>query len=114
MKEKLGDKQRLQHILDAISEIETYTKNVTLEEFLANSMMRFASVKQVEIIGEAANIITKQTKEQFSEIEWGKITGMRNILVHEYFGIDAELVWQVIIEDLPVLKEKIQKVLIHP
>lgn len=111
MKEKLGDKQRLQHIIEAISEIESYTQNVKLEEFLANSMMRFASVKQVEIIGEAASIITKETKNRFSDVEWSKIVGMRNVLVHEYFGIDAELVWQVIIEDIPILKSKIQQVI---
>lgn len=54
MKDKIGDKQRVLHILDAIFEIETYTPNVDLEDFLKNSMIRFASIKQIEIIGEAA------------------------------------------------------------
>lgn len=73
MKEKPGDKQRLQHILDAIDEVEAYTKGSTLDNFLHNSMMRFASVKQIEIIGEAANYLTKETKEKFSSVEWGKL-----------------------------------------
>ena len=110
MKEKMGDKQRLLHILDAISEIENYTKGVALESFLSNSMMRFASIKQIEIIGEAANYVTPEIKQQFSEIEWGQITGMRHILVHEYFGVDADLVWQVIMHDLPLLKIKIKQI----
>jgi uncharacterized protein with HEPN domain len=71
-------------------------------------MMRFASIKQIEIIGEAANYITRQTKENFNLIEWGQITGMRHTLVHEYFGVDADLVWQVIINDLPLLKAKVK------
>jgi uncharacterized protein with HEPN domain len=85
MKGKIGDKQRLGHILDAISEIEAYTANVNLKGFLENSMMRFASIKQIEIIGEAANYVTPETKQLFSDIEWKQIIGMRHILIHEYF-----------------------------
>jgi|SRR5882724_6387333 len=110
MKGKIGDKQRLGHILDAISEIENYTANVELKEFLQNSMMRFVSIKQIEIVGEAANFIAPETKLLFSDIEWKQIIGMRHILIHEYFGVDANLVWQVIINDIPVLKESIHKI----
>jgi uncharacterized protein with HEPN domain len=110
MKGKIGDKLRLGHILDAISEIENYTSNVELKEFLANSMMRFASIKQIEIVGEAANYITPETKQLFSDIEWKQIIGMRHILIHEYFGVDANLVWQVIVNDIPALKASIQNI----
>jgi uncharacterized protein with HEPN domain len=109
MKDKIGDKQRLGHILDAITEIESYIASADLSLFLSNSMMRFASIKQIEIIGEAANYITPETKERFSDIEWQQITGMRHILVHEYFGVDPNLVWQVIINDIPALKSSIEK-----
>lgn len=68
MKSKIGDKQRIAHILDAIKEIELYTSGVDLPSFLSNSMMRFASVKQIEIIGEAANYITEETKLRFTEV----------------------------------------------
>lgn len=111
MKSKPGDRQRLLHIKDAISEIESYTTNTDLKTFLANSMMRFASVKQIEIIGEAANLISAETKRLFSDLEWKQIIGMRHILVHEYFGMDFELIWQVIIADLPELKKKVENVL---
>lgn len=110
MKDKMGDKQRLGHILDAITEIESYIAGADLSLFLSNSMMRFASIKQIEIIGEAANYITSETKERFSDIEWQQITGMRHILVHEYFGVDANLVWQIIINDIPALKSSIEKI----
>lgn len=111
MKGKPGDIQRLQHIIEAINEIEQYTSSVNLKSFLSNSMMRFACVKQIEIIGEAANLITKDTKALFTNMEWSQIIGMRHVLVHEYFGMDFELIWQVIIDDLPVLKSKVISVL---
>ena len=111
MKGKIGDRQRLDHIVEAISEIEQYTTSTDLSQFLANSMMRFACVKQIEIIGEAANYITPETKALFNDTEWKQIIGMRHILVHEYFGTDFDLIWQVIIKDLPVLKEKVTMVL---
>jgi len=80
MRGKIGDKERLGHILDTIAEIEGYTINVELKDFLANSMMRFASIKKFEIIGEAANYITPETKALFSDIEWKQIVGMRHNL----------------------------------
>ena len=107
MKSNLGDRQRLLHILEAIDEILSYTINTDLKSFLSNSMMRFACVKQIEIIGEAANSITPETKAVFTDLEWKQIIGMKHILVHEYFGVDFDLIWQVVIDDLPVLKEKI-------
>jgi uncharacterized protein with HEPN domain len=111
MKDKIGDFQRLQHILTAINEIENYVLNHTKETFIHNSMMRFASIKQFEIIGEASNQITDETKNDFPDIKWRDIVGLRNILVHEYFGIDEELVWQIIQDDIPKLKKDIQIIL---
>jgi uncharacterized protein with HEPN domain len=112
MKGRIGDYQRLLHILDAITEIEKYTSNVRLEGFLDNSMMRFASIKQIEIIGEAANYMSEETKNKFTGIEWRQIIGMRHILVHEYFGIDSLLIWQIIESDIPKLKEAVQFVIL--
>ncbi|CAN5308254.1 hypothetical protein BH11BAC6_BH11BAC6_04600 [soil metagenome] len=66
--------------------------------------MRFASIKQIEIIGEAAYFVTTETKTKFTEIAWEKIAGIRHILVHEYFGIDDQIVWQVILTDIPTLR----------
>jgi uncharacterized protein with HEPN domain len=74
-------------------------------------MMRFATIKQLEIIGEGANYITAETKTRFIDIQWRQIKGLRHIFVHEYFGVDSNLVWQIIVNDLPDLKQKVQEVL---
>ena len=111
MRGNSGDKIRLRHILDAIGEIESYLIDANFDSFIANSMMRFACVKQLEIIGEAGNHISNATKNEFSEIEWKQITGLRNVLIHEYFGIDAKLVWQILHIDIPALKTKIESIL---
>jgi len=111
MKGKIGDKQRLLHIIESINEIEKYTYNVSFDHFLENSMIRFASIKQIEIIGEAANYITEETKTKFPNIQWRQIIGLRHILVHEYFGIDSQLIWQIISNDIPQLKKDIETLL---
>lgn len=98
-------------LLQNITEIETYTANVSIEDFLSNSMMKFASIKQIEIIGEAANYISEETKDKFTDIQWKQIIGLRHILVHEYFGIDDYLIWQIIINDLPDLKEAVAAII---
>ena len=111
MKGKMGDRQRLLHILEAISEIEKYTSKSNIDDFASNSMMRFASVKQIEIIGEAANFVSADTKTQFPQVEWRQIIGLRHILVHEYFGIDTALIWQIISTDIPKLKIDIETII---
>jgi uncharacterized protein with HEPN domain len=111
MRGRFGDKARLQHILDAILEVENYLFNADIRSFMENSMMRFACIKQLEIIGEAGNHISEETKSKFSGIEWSQIIGMRNIFVHEYFGVDSNLVWEIIEGDLPDLKIKIITIL---
>jgi uncharacterized protein with HEPN domain len=108
MRKPIGNRQRLLHILQANKEIESYIKDVDREIFLSHSMMKYACAKQIEIIGEAANYLTAEFKMKFPQVEWGEIAGMRNILVHEYFGIDFNILWQVISEDIPALKKKIE------
>jgi uncharacterized protein with HEPN domain len=111
MKGRISDKARLQHILDAISELENYVRNVTIREFSKSSEKKFASVKQLEIIGEAANKITKETKSGHPEVEWTKIIALRNILVHEYYIVDENVVLTIIKEDLPKLKKQMVSLL---
>jgi uncharacterized protein with HEPN domain len=111
MRGKMGDKVRLLHISDAILEIESYVADKDLSDFMENSMMRFACIKQMEIIGEASNHLSDELKSGFSAIEWLQIVGLRNIFVHEYFGIDSNLVWDIITNDLPLLKASIKEML---
>lgn len=107
MKGRTGDKARLHHILDAINEIENYISGISFNVFSNSSEKKFATVKQLEIIGEAANKITKETKTDYPEVEWIKIIALRNILVHEYYVIDETIVWNIITADLPDLKAQI-------
>ncbi len=111
MKGSLGDKVRLQHVLDAISEVERYLLNVSFQQFTGNSEKRFATIKQLEIIGEACNALTDELKIQYPSVPWKPIIGFRNISIHEYFGVDLQLVWEIAHNDLPELKEKMSAIL---
>jgi uncharacterized protein with HEPN domain len=106
MKGFLTDKTRVLHILEAISEIEKYLNGVSYNDFLANSEKRFATIKQIEIIGEACNALTTEFKNAHPEIEWKPIRGFRNISIHEYFAVNFHIVWEIANNDLPVLKEQ--------
>jgi len=107
MKGNLSDRARLNHILDAINEIESYINDITIDTFSKSSEKKFASVKQLEIVGEAASRITEETKSNHTEVEWAKIIALRNILVHEYYIIDEKVLWNIITKDLPDLKNEI-------
>jgi len=111
MKGSLGDHARLNHIIDAINEVEKYLTDIDLQEFMENSMVRFACIKQLEIIGEAANHLSDELKDFYHQVSWRQIIGLRNILVHEYFGIDSEVVWNILENDLPEFKREIVKII---
>ena len=111
MKGQLSDKARLNHILDAINAIEEYTTGVSFEDFTQSSEKTFATVKQFEIIGEAANRISDETRNLDKEIEWSKIIGLRNILIHDYYIIDHSIIWEIIEDELIKLKTQIKKLI---
>lgn len=107
MRNKISDRDRLLHIRDAIESIEEFTKDITYEEYNKDYKLKLALVKLIEIIGEAARTITEETQDKFTEIEWSILKGIRNILVHEYFGIDYKIIWNTIKNKIPELKNKI-------
>lgn len=111
MKGRLGDKVRLQHIQDAVNEVGIYLENVSYEQFLENSEKRFATIKQIEIIGEACNALSSELKAQYPAIPWKPIIGFRNISIHEYFGVNLQLVWEIAKNDLPGLKDEMNVIL---
>jgi uncharacterized protein with HEPN domain len=107
MREKLRDKQRLQHILVAIDDILEFTKRQSFETFQSNKMLKHAVYRNLSVIGEAANLLTQEYRESHSVIEWSKIIGMRHVLVHGYYEVDDQMVWQTILYDLPALRQSI-------
>lgn len=92
MKSRIGDKERLLHILEAISIIENFSKGVSYNDYKKDLKLRLALVKLIENIGEASANFSEEIKKKYSEIDWPAIKGMRNIIIHEYFDISYELV----------------------
>lgn len=111
MPDRLGDRIRIKHILDAILEIEAYTNNATKEEFLSNSMMFNATLRQLEVIGEASNRISTETLQNYPSIPWTRLIGLRNIVIHENFGVDELTIWSIIKINLPDLKKEVEKMI---
>lgn len=111
MKPELGDKQRLLHIRDAILLIESFLANLNQLDFQESALHRSATERQLEIIGEAANSISEETKTQFPEVEWQPIRRFRNVIVHEYFGVSTQILWGVVQKELPVLKAQIEGII---
>jgi uncharacterized protein with HEPN domain len=92
MREKIKDKARLLHILEAIDNLFEFTDEVNFEEYRTNKILRFAVIKNLEIVGEAAYLLTKDYKATHPEIEWNTIIGMRHVLVHGYYQIKDEII----------------------
>lgn len=111
MKGRLDDLARAKHILDGISEIESFLKIYSLAEIENNLMFRRALERSLEIIGEASIHLTEETKNQYPEIQWRGIKGFRNIVIHEYFGVDLEFIKLVITDELPKLATVIQQII---
>jgi uncharacterized protein with HEPN domain len=97
----------LTHILDSINLIEEYIKGKSKLDFLKSKQLQDSIIRRIEIIGEAIKNIPNDIKINYNQIPWKEITGMRDILIHQYFGVDLDLTWQVIDKDLPRLKRQI-------
>jgi len=91
MQSKINDSIRLRHILDAIKDIKTFLKDADYESFESNKMLQSACIHQLAIIGEAANHFSDEFFKNYKDIEWSEIIGLRNLLIHEYFGIDVRI-----------------------
>lgn len=108
---KRNDAVYLQHLLDAVERIEQYTAGMTEQQFLQNSLVQDAVVRQLEIIGEASRNLSDELCQKHSQVPWTKIVGMRNRIVHAYFDVDLTIVWEVIQRDLPDLKAQVHLIL---
>ncbi len=100
----------LRHIRDAIARIHAYTVGGR-QEFLARPMVQDAVMRKLEIIGEAVSKLSPEFKRRHPRTPWRRITALRNVLIHEYFGVDIEIVWGVVEKRLPLLKRQIDALL---
>jgi len=101
----------LEHILDAIQNIEAYTKGFREDDFFGNKLVQDGVVRNLEIIGEATKRLPEAIKSGYPQIEWRKIAGMRDVLIHDYFGVDLEKVWGVVKSRIPELKSVVSNIL---
>ena len=102
----------IKDIIDSINDIETFIKDIDFEEFAGDKKTVNAVIRSIEVIGEAAKKIPKSLKNKHSIIPWKKMAGMRDKLIHEYFGIDVEILWKVAKDELPPLKPLIQEIIL--
>lgn len=100
----------IEHILECIANIELFLNGVSKEKFFNNKEKQSAVVHQIEIIGEAAKNITKKFRDKYHQVEWKQAIGTRDKIIHHYFGIDLETVWEIVTVNLPRLKEQMLEI----
>lgn len=100
----------IEHILDSINAIEKFSKNLNKEKLISDRLKQSAIIREIEIIGEAVKNISEGLRNKHREIEWREIIGTRNKMIHHYFGVDLNIVWDIIKINLPDLKNKILKI----
>lgn len=105
-----GDAVYLQHILDAIAKIELYTQ-VGRQTFMSTSHWQDATIRQLEIIGEATKNLSPELRAQHPQVPWRRIAGLRDVLIHQYMGVDLAAVWEITQQNLSGLKSQIQRIL---
>ncbi|MFW6120074.1 MAG: DUF86 domain-containing protein [Petrotogales bacterium] len=106
-----NDDAYLHHILDSISKIKDFTENIDKNKFKNNELVQSAVIRQIEIIGEATKKVSDKTKANYPDVPWRDIAGMQDRLIHGYFGVDIDAVWDTIQRDIPKLRKDIEKIL---
>ena len=101
----------LQDMLDAVIDIESFVQGATCETFVKDNMRRNAVIRSLEIIGEAAKNIPEELRNQYHDIPWKRMAGMRDKLIHGYFGVDYESVWSLATERISEIKQPIEKMI---
>lgn len=101
----------LEHVLESIDKIESFVKGIPKEAFLRDELRKSAVVREIEVIGEAVKNLPVGYYVKYPYIEWKDIAGTKDKIVHHYFGIDFEVVWEIVKEDLPQLKKEVKEIL---
>lgn len=101
----------LDDILDAVDKIEIFTRGMSYEEFLEDDKTVYAVIRALEVIGEATKCIPRQVRENYPEYPWSEMAGMRDKLIHAYFGINRAIIWRTVRDDVPPLKSAMQSLL---
>ena len=104
-------KAYISHILESIMLIEQYTENISFEAFEKDRKTIDAVIRNFEIIGEASNKLPEEFRGKYPEVPWRSIIGLRNVLIHDYLGVDIKAVWGNLKQELPLLKEQMQSIL---
>ena len=107
---KRDDSIFIEYILDSIQAIEEFSKNMSKDELTINRMKKDAIVREIEIIGEAAKNVSESFKKRHNEIKWKNIIGTRDVMIHQYFGVNLDVVWNIIQEDLSKLKKQLENI----
>jgi uncharacterized protein with HEPN domain len=106
----IGDELYLRHILDAIERIEDYA-SVGRDAFMAQPHWQDATIRQLEIIGEATKRLSEGLRSSHPEVPWRRIAGLRDVLIHNYMGVDLSAVWEITRKDIPELKRHVLEIL---
>jgi uncharacterized protein with HEPN domain len=101
----------LNDIQEAVNKILVYTKGYTYKKFSSDDRTIDAVIRNLEVIGEASKHIPKKLRDQYPEVDWQAMVGLRNIIAHEYFGVDLKIIWKTIKERLPELSKHLEKII---
>jgi uncharacterized protein with HEPN domain len=106
-----NDRVYLMHIRDSLREVQTFIRGESYESFLKNRMVQNAVMRSFEVVGEAARLISSELRESHPKVPWCLMSDFRNKLIHDYFGLDLEVIWRTATEDTPVLLQQIDELI---